>query len=141
MPWQQTVESLMTRDVLTTPESEPLVTAMETMAEQRIRHVLVTDANNALAGILSNRDVARAVLVDRERKLDLYAVTVGSVMTRDPITVGAQAPLAEAARLMLENRINALPVLDKEGELAGIITSDDLLYAVVQAGPLRSPQL
>ena len=43
MPWQQTVESLMTRDVITTPESEPLVTAMETMAEQHVRHVVATD--------------------------------------------------------------------------------------------------
>ena len=141
MPWQQTVESLMTREVLSTPESEPLVTAMETMAEQRVRHVVATDDAGKLSGILSNRDVARATLLHPERKLDLYGITVREVMSKDPITVAANAPLADAARLMLENRINALPALDGAGSLAGILTTDDLLYALIQAAPPRSPQL
>lgn len=141
MPWQRTVESLMTRELLSTPASEPLVSALETMADERVRHVLVTDEAGKLCGILSNRDIARATLVDREHKLDLYQTTVQQVMTADPITISAKAPLAEAARVMLENHFNALPALDDAGELAGILTSDDLLYAVVQAGPLRSPQL
>lgn len=141
MPWQQTVESLMTREVITTPESEPLVTAMETMAEQHVRHVIATDDDGKLSGILSNRDVARATLLHPDRKLDLYGITIGQVMTKDPITIAATAPLADAARVMLENRINALPALDSSGGLAGILTSDDLLYALVQAAPPRSPQL
>ncbi|MEZ6187847.1 MAG: CBS domain-containing protein [Planctomycetota bacterium] len=141
MPWQRTVESLMTREVLTTPATEPLVSALETMANERVRHVLVTDADGKLCGILSNRDVARATLTNPEHRLDIYGTTLAQVMTRDPITISAKAPLADAARLMLENHFNALPALDDQGQLAGILTSDDLLYAVVQAGPLRSPQL
>ncbi len=55
--------------------------------------------------------------------------TVGDLMTRDPIVVRADAPLAEAARLLDRNRISGLPVVDGAGALIGVVSQTDLLRA------------
>ena len=55
---------------------------------------------------------------------------VAAMMTRDPITVSADAPLQEAVGLMRQYRVSALPVLDND-ELVGIISTVDLLDALV----------
>lgn len=52
---------------------------------------------------------------------------VKDVMTRDVISVGANEPVVEAARLMLQNRVSGLPVVDAEGQLVGIVTEGDFL--------------
>ena len=52
---------------------------------------------------------------------------VKDVMTRNVISVGANEPVVKAARLMLQNRISGLPVVDAEGELVGIVTEGDFL--------------
>lgn len=52
---------------------------------------------------------------------------VKDVMTANVICIGAEEPVLKAARLMLQNRISGLPVVDKDGELAGIVTEGDFL--------------
>lgn len=54
-------------------------------------------------------------------------LTVRDIMTQEPITVTADTPITEAAKLLLERRINGLPVVDSEGRLAGIICQSDLV--------------
>jgi CBS domain-containing protein len=49
------------------------------------------------------------------------------VMTKDPLTIAPQAPVAEAVRLMLDRRVSGLPVVDAKGKLCGVITEGDLL--------------
>jgi CBS domain-containing protein len=49
------------------------------------------------------------------------------IMTRDVVTVGRGTPVAAAIRLMLDNHVSGLPVLDEGGKLAGILTESDLL--------------
>ncbi len=55
-------------------------------------------------------------------------MNVEQLMTPDPITVAPQTPVAEIARLLLEHRINGVPVIDLEGRMLGIITAGDLIY-------------
>ncbi|WP_258556315.1 CBS domain-containing protein, partial [Fischerella thermalis] len=57
-------------------------------------------------------------------------ILVQDVMTPDPITIAPDAPISQAADLMLEKRVNRLPVVDETGALVGIITRDDLLRAL-----------
>ncbi|MGC8590951.1 CBS domain-containing protein [Acidithiobacillus sp.] len=53
---------------------------------------------------------------------------VEQLMTPDPLTVAPQTPVAEIARLLLEHRINGVPVIDREGRMLGIVTAGDLMY-------------
>jgi acetoin utilization protein AcuB len=105
------------------------------MRRKVIRHLLVTEGER-LVGIVTDRDI-RLNLPSPATSLSVWEInylltklTVGDVMTKAVITVEPERPIEEAARLMLERRIGALPVVS-EGGLVGILTETDLLRAFV----------
>lgn len=119
----------MTTALLSAEADDPLYRAIELMAERGLRHVLVL-RGEALEGIVSNRDLIRAAMRHPDRRLDLHECRVRDVMTRQPLhTTAPGASLGQAARLMSERRVSALPVLDR-GKVVGILTTDDLLTAL-----------
>ena len=83
-------------------------------------------------GILSQRDLFRGSLAralgygaHAQQKL-LGQLVVKEVMTNDPLTIGPDAPVAEAARLMLERKVGCLVVV-QDGRLAGLLTESDFV--------------
>jgi CBS domain-containing protein len=111
----------------------PVVDARRTMLDRRIRHLLVKDGGR-LAGIVTDRDI-RLNLPSPATSLSVWEInyllarmTVGSVMTAKVITVDSGRDAVEAARIMLDHKIGALPVVDA-GTLVGILTETDILRA------------
>ena len=134
------VSGWMTSHLIKVSPDDELFAAVEQMAERAIRHVLVLDGEQ-LIGILSNRDLVRATFKHPDRKLDLHGVLVSEVMTPNPITISPEASICEAAQVMVEHAINALPVV-ADGLPCGILSSDDLLRALsVQELAAPLPQL
>ncbi len=131
----------MARSVLTAEPDEPVYTAIELMAERRLRHVLIKDGDEVL-GIVSNRDIVRAALIHPERKLDLHSCTLRDIMTPGPLVeTTAEATLGEASKLMFDHKVSALPV-NEGGRLQGIITSEDVLAAMsLGEQPTKRPDL
>jgi acetoin utilization protein AcuB len=114
------VESVMTRALVTTEPSRSVHSAALLMHEGRFRHLPVV-LRDKLVGIVSDRDVTAGP----ERR------TVDEVMRTDVICVAADTPIEVAARLMLDNQIGALPVIENgRHTLAGIVTQSDL-FAVL----------
>src|SRR5271169_5567485 len=66
-------------------------------------------------------------VVSNPKRGEYKAMQVKDVMTQKVISVGPSEPILKAAQLMLQNRISGLPVVDKEGELIGIVTEGDFL--------------
>jgi acetoin utilization protein AcuB len=121
--------------------------ARHLMIEKRIRHLVVTNDSGELLGIVTDRDI-RLNLPSQATSLSVWEMnylltrlTVGTVMTASVITVGPDREGRDAAQLMLDHRIGALPVVDG-GRPIGIVTETDLLRAFVksadQARALRS---
>lgn len=132
-----TVGELMTAGKLVTalPET-PILEARGRMLERRIRHLLVTDTDGSLVGIVTDRDI-RLNLPSQATSLSVWEIThlltkltVGEVMTRTVITVGPERPAHHAAQLMLDHSIGALPVT-QAGRLVGILTETDVMRAFV----------
>lgn len=98
-----------------------------------IRHLPIVNEQRELIGMLSDRDLRALtfpVSVDDEwlgTAQDALGSPVSSIMTGDPIAVDLEADLAEVVDLMLDNRIGAIPVVDAERRLAGIISYVDVL--------------
>jgi acetoin utilization protein AcuB len=132
------IREVMTQTLITVVPDETVSGAHQLMQKHRIRHLLVVDADQ-LAGIVTDRDI-RLNLPSQATSLSVWEVhhllaklTVGAVMTRAVISIGPERDAREAARLMLEHTIGALPVTDG-GRLIGIVTETDLLRVFVSCG-------
>jgi CBS domain-containing protein len=95
------------------------------LEEHRIGAVLVLDDWNQLAGIVSERDIVRAL---RRHGADTLKMTAAQVMTRSVTTVSPRATVAEAMSLMTEGRFRHIPVVEN-GQLVGVISIGDVVKA------------
>lgn len=104
------------------------------MRERGIRHMPVLDESGRLAGIITERDVLRPAFVDDgpgvsgSFVLDNHS-KVADAMTANPTTVSADASVASVLSLFVERRYGAVPVVDDDGRMVGILSSIDLLRA------------
>ena len=131
------VRELMTGAVITAPPWMPILEARNLMVKERIRHLPVRAPGGELLGMITDRDI-RLNLPSQATSLSVWEInhllsklTVDEVMTQAVITVGPDRPAREAARLMIEHQIGALPVADG-GRLVGIVTETDLLRAFIR---------
>ena len=122
------VVSRMTADVVSVTVDEDITAAFELMSEGQFRHLPVTD-RGLLVGIISDRDILLQAQGTKSN-LTIPPVAVADVMTKAPVTISSGATLAEAANLMLAHHIDCLPVLGRDGDLVGIITSTDIMDVV-----------
>ena len=121
------VRDWMSKPPMAVPEDTLIRQAVAHMQRADVRHLLVMDGP-VLTGILSSRDLRR--LVTRDLDSPLLAGPVRSIMSEGPVSVAPDTPLVAAARLLLEQRIGALPV--REGEqVVGILTVPDALEALL----------
>jgi CBS domain-containing protein len=119
---QATVDQLMSTALITAAMDENVTSADFEMKLARIRHVLVVDRRGHLVGLVSDRDLLRAMSRKGNRP-----VRIADVMTPDPVTVQSSAPAHEALEILLENKIGCLPVEGEDGQLVGILTATDFL--------------
>ena len=128
----------MTAEPLTIGPCTTLPEARRLMEQHHFRRLPVVDKNR-LVGIVTLGDVRKAgassvaSLSVFDLNFLLAELTIDRVMTRNPVTVQADARLSSAARLLLERKIGALPVLCGD-QLVGIITESDILRGIVQLG-------
>lgn len=122
------VKEVMTDDIMTMLPNQSFAEVVGMMANRSFHHVLIVDADDRLDGVISDRDVLRAL----SRTPDWSKKRVSEIMTRDSITTTPESAISAAVRLMLENRINCLPVIGADGRVCGILTSTDLLQAYEQ---------
>ncbi len=136
------VRELMKDTLITVSPDTPVFEARQLMHKQQIRHLLVTD-HGRLVGVCTDRDI-RLNLPSPATSLSVWEVnyllarlTIGQVMTKNVISVPLERDAREAARLMLDHRIGALPVIDND-KLIGILTETDLLRAFAAAETVRT---
>jgi len=134
------VRDLMTaRPIIVDPDT-PMLEARQRMVEERIRHLVVVE-DARVVGIVTDRDI-RLNLPSPATSLSVWELnyllaklTVGGVMSKSVLVVDPDRPVADAARIMMEHKIGALPVVDG-GRLIGIVTETDFVRAM--AGAVRS---
>ncbi len=114
-------ENGMIYDPVTIPRGSTVAQALDIMAEYHIGGIPVVDEQKCLVGIVTNRDLRF------ERRLDR---PVEEIMTKENlVTTHQQTNLADAAQILQENKIEKLPVVDKDNRLVGLITYKDITKA------------
>ncbi len=135
------VKDIMQHDVACVRPETPLEEIVRLLQRRGVRHLAVLD-HEELAGIISDRDL-KSVLPGPVAKPVATAtgcggVTAGDIMTKRVITVEPMVSVEDAARLLVEKRIGALPVTDG-GTLVGIVTETDVLLLFVRAMGILEP--
>ncbi len=131
------VRDWMTPHPITIDPKTVLPDAHRLMQDSHIRRLPVVDRGN-LVGIVTLGDIREAE-PSQVTTLSIYEIhyllsklSVEHIMTRNPITIAPEQTIQEAARLMLENKIGGLPVVEsKTGKLVGIITESDIFRILV----------
>ncbi len=132
------VGRVMQTELVTVSADTSLTNAKKIIEEKKIAHLLIVDADEKLLGIVSDRDLKQSwaspatSLSVHELNYLLNQMTVGMIMINTPITVTPSTTIERAARIMQENRISALPVVEND-QLAGIITTTDVMEVLLQA--------
>lgn len=128
------VSKYMTRKLITAKPAMTVKQAFLTMRSHRVRHLPVVDGDT-LVGIISDRDLRRPRWADNVDDWTAYYqitddVTVKDVMTSNPEVLHTYDQILKAVSIFREQRYGALPVLDKEEDLVGILSAQDLLLAL-----------
>lgn len=131
------VGSRMTPDPITITQDTPIDEALKLMRDKKVRRFPVVDRRGKLVGIVAERDILYASpspatsLSIHEIHYLVSRIKVNEIMTKNVITVTDDTPLEDAARVMADNQIGALPVVH-DGELRGIITETDLFKVFLE---------
>ena len=135
---QELVRKWMTPDPVTINLNTSLTDVHALLREHDIRRLPVIDEQGHLVGIVTLGDIREASpsnttsLSIWELQYLLSKLKITEIMTPDPVTIYTTDTIAEAAQVMLQNKISGLPVVEPDGSLAGIITESDIFRLVVQ---------
>lgn len=128
------ISHYMTPKVISANPEDGIRKTFFLMREHSIRHIPVLDENRRLIGILSDRDLRRPEWV--EESLDISHIynlddnlVVKDLMTTDVKVVYTYDSIKKANRFFIDHRFGALPVLNKEDELVGMLSAVDVLRA------------
>lgn len=129
------IKDWITKEVVTVSPEASVKEAFYLMKALGIRHLPVIK-NGSLKGIVTDRDLRRPKISDIFKTWDeLYKlndeISVEDVMVTPVLTIQEKAAIKDAATLMVQKRIGAIPVTDAKGKLVGIITESDILRAFV----------
>lgn len=118
-------EQIMTSPPVTLSADDVPQRAWDIVRQKRIMHIPVVGADGRVAGILSDRDLML-------RKGEL----VGQMMSKKVIVATRETPIREIARVMVDEGIGCVPIVDAQHGLVGMVTRTDVLKCVVNEAPL-----
>jgi CBS domain-containing protein len=133
------IRNWMSSPVKSVSPDTRLFDARKIMDAEKIRALPVMK-DGKLVGIVTRRGLLRTDIPALNENawttdVDLKDATVDEIMTKNPITVPASGPLPKAARVMLENKITAIPVVDDNRAMVGIITTSDIFRFILEELP------
>jgi CBS domain-containing protein len=125
------IAEVMTRDPVTARPYQPVLEAVALMTERGFKHVPIVDDDRRLVGIVSDRDIRTAIGDPAEalgRELtELEEMPISTVMTTPAESVSEEAPLIEVAHRLAHESIGALPVVDGNARVVGIVSYVDVV--------------
>ncbi len=131
------VRDIMVLKVRTLRRSDSLQLAKDIMKQGHIRHFPVLEGEKVV-GVVSERDLLRASFSslvnygERQEKAFLDTVSIKGVINQPAITISPDASVQEAGRLLLDERIGFLPVVEGD-KLQGLVTGRDILRALIES--------
>ena len=135
------IMAIATRDVISIPPSKSIKDTAKVMMEHEFRRLPITDPGSGkLLGIVTVMDILdffgggkKFNIIEKKYEDNFLAAInepVKEIMTRDLITLSHKASIGETIKTMLDNQLGAIPLIDADGKLAGIVTERDIALSL-----------
>ena len=129
------VSNIMVRDVKTAEENQSINAIAKVMSDNNIGSVVIVKSDDVegLSGIITERDIVRiaAAAAHNSSLSSTLQLLARDIMSKPVITINAVSSIQDAIQSMKHNSIRRLPVVNKEGEMVGIITDKDIFRAII----------
>jgi len=119
------IKNLMSEDLITVDKDQNLSDALKLLRKHNVSRLPVTN-NKELVGIISERDIANKLGSSKYESMPASRLHISSVMVKDVFTVPKTMQLEDVAKLMLDNGIGSVPVMDDE-KMVGIVSKADFV--------------
>jgi acetoin utilization protein AcuB len=140
------VSKSMTKKLITVTGETDILEAGKLMRENKIRHIPVVDKAHTLLGMVTDRDIRSAMpsvamedFDSKEERDKLSRIKTSEIMTTDLVTVSPAYTLQDVLLLFQKHHFGALPVIDDNGILIGLISIRDLLRAFIGVMGIGDP--
>ena len=120
------IKNLMSEDLITVDKDQNLSDALKLLRNHNVSRLPVTN-NKELVGIISERDIANKLGSSKYENMPASRLHISSVMVKDVFTVPQTMQLEEVAKLMLENGIGSVPVMNDDDKMVGIVSKADFV--------------
>ena len=134
-------KQLMTSPVITLPPTAPLTSAWDLIHNKRFRHIPILSEQGKLIGILSDRDCFRETIsrltASPHPMSRTSGITLQEIMITNILTASPETEIRAIARILFEERIGAMPIVNDAEEIVGILTRSDILRTVVIQAPFE----
>ena len=131
------IERRMTKNPVTIYPEASVVEASDLMKKEKVHRLPVLDKDKNLVGVISEKDILFATpspassLSIHEMAYLLSKLTVKKIMSKNPVTISKDTPVEEAARLMVDQDLSCLPVVE-DGKLIGIVSKSDMFKILLE---------
>lgn len=119
------IKRRMARKLITIPPQAKIIDALNTLHQHSIRHLPVVEGET-FVGFITEAEIRQVLLLPGGSD-----ITVAEVMNKNPVTIGPEENLEEAARLIYHYKLSGIPVVE-QGKLVGIITVGDILAEFIE---------
>jgi len=131
------LKGVMTTRLVSVEIDDPLAVVKQIFDSVKFHHLLVVDSDKKLCGVISDRDLLRALspyigtLSENARDTATLHKRVHQIMSRQPVTLPPEATVADAVKLFLEHRVSCIPVVGPGFKAVGIVSWRDVLKSLL----------
>ena len=122
------IKDIMKKNVKVAQSDMKITDAAKLMSKHHIGSLIILNKKGDITGILTDKDILTDVVA---KKKNLKKIQAQTIMTKNVITISPSRKIEEAVKLMKENKIDKLPVMDK-GKIIGMVTAKDLISAQIE---------
>lgn len=118
------IEEYSTKHVITALESQTVFDTTKQMRDKNVGSVVVLDSEKRPIGMVTDRDIAVKIVAEGK---DPKSTLLKAFMSQDMVVLSQEKGVFETTKIMSEKGFRRIPIVDSEGKLAGIVSSDDLI--------------